>query len=37
MQFAFLHFLQFEEDVVGVPENQEAAQAIRQRRKQFAE
>ena len=37
MQFAFLHFLQLGEQVVGNPENQKAAEAIRQRREQFAE
>ena len=37
MQFAFLYFLQLGKEIVGIPEDQETTQAIRQRRKQFAE
>jgi hypothetical protein len=37
MQFALLQLLQLREQVVGHPENQEAAEAISHRREQFAE
>jgi len=37
MKLLFLQVVQFGEQVVGNPENQEAAEAISHRREQFAE